>query len=127
MLKSFLGAVGIEMAAELKLAQPERKVTLIHSRSSLLSSEPLPDEFRERALSLLRDANVEIVLNSRVTQISPKTSDNGTSSGTTLTLANGSTLEAGYVINAISKFSPTSSYLPPAVIDKEGYVVVHPS
>jgi len=39
------GAVGVEIATELKVVMPDLKVTLVHSRNRLLSSEPLPDEF----------------------------------------------------------------------------------
>jgi hypothetical protein len=33
---------------------PEAKVTLIHSRQQLLSSEDLPDEFKEKTLEMLK-------------------------------------------------------------------------
>ncbi|KAK2746925.1 oxidation resistance protein 1 [Onygenales sp. PD_40] len=122
------GAVGIEMAAELKHMQPGLKVTLIHSRDKLLSSEPLPDEFRDRALELLHDAGVETIMGHRVTETSPAESSKELPvGGYTITLADGSTVKAGYVINAISKYSPTTSYLPSAVLDKEGYVRINAS
>jgi NADH dehydrogenase FAD-containing subunit len=112
------GAVGIEMAAELKLARPEQKVTLIHSRDRLLSSEPLPDSMKDRALSALQSAGVETILRSRVTLISP---DDGRSS---LTLSGGRRIQTSHVIDAVSRSSPTTSYLPAGAVDSEGYVKV---
>ncbi|PGH36457.1 hypothetical protein GX50_00642 [[Emmonsia] crescens] len=119
------GAVGIEMASELKVMQPDLKVTLIHSRAKLLSSEPLPDEFCNRALELLHDAGVETIMGSRVTGTSQTQPKGSTTPSYTLTLADGRTVKAGYVINAISKYSPTTTYLPSPVLDKEGYVKVN--
>lgn len=121
----FIGAVGIEMASELKVMQPDLKVTLIHSRAKLLSSEPLPDEFCNRALELLHDAGVETIMGSRVTGTSQTQPKGSTTPSYTLTLADGRTVKAGYVINAISKYSPTTTYLPSPVLDKEGYVKVN--
>lgn len=60
------GACGIEMAAELKEHFPEMHVTLLHSRSQLLSNEPLPDNFKEKALDLLEEAGVRVRLNTRL-------------------------------------------------------------
>ncbi|KAK0653389.1 hypothetical protein DIS24_g6132 [Lasiodiplodia hormozganensis] len=121
------GAVGIEMAAELKLVYPTLKVTLVHSRDKLLSSEPLPDDFKDRALAVLRESGVETVLGSRVLETTPVNAEDGSSSHFKLSLSDGSSMIAGQVINAISKSVPTSSYLPKAVLDDEGYVKVQPS
>jgi NADH dehydrogenase FAD-containing subunit len=117
------GAVGIEMAAELKLVQPQRRVTLIHSRTRLLSSEPLPEDLADRALFLLHDAGVKTVMGRRVTLVADAVSPG---SPVEITLDNGERLKASFVINAISKFTPTSSYLPPAALEKEGYVKIRP-
>lgn len=115
------------MAAELKLVYPTLKVTLVHSRDKLLSSEPLPDDFKDRALAVLRESGVETVLGSRVLETTPVNAEDGSSSHFKLTLSDGSSMIAGQVINAISKSVPTSSYLPKAVLDDEGYVKVQPS
>ncbi|EEH21507.1 hypothetical protein PABG_03724 [Paracoccidioides brasiliensis Pb03] len=119
------GAVGIEIAAELKMVQPDRKITLIHSRPKLLSSEPLPDEFRDRALKLLHDCGVDTIMGSRVAETTQTQSKEGVPPIHIVKLANGRTMEASYVINAISKYSPTTSYLPNSVLDREGYVKIN--
>ena len=49
------GAVGIEMAAELKAVNDALDVHLIHSRDQLLSSEPLPVECSTATIAALED------------------------------------------------------------------------
>ncbi|KAJ5301897.1 hypothetical protein PENANT_c062G08435 [Penicillium antarcticum] len=114
------GAVGIEIAAELKMLRPQGKVTLIHSRQNLLSSEPLPEDFSSKTLELLQKSNIEIVLGVRV-QETVAASDSAPAKFT-LKLSNGEELYADHVINAVSKFTPTSSYLPNEACDPEGYI-----
>ena len=114
------------MAAELKLVQPKLNVTLVHSRSKLLSSEPFTDEFRDTALNLLLEAGVEVILNSRVSQVLPSSEVNEQSPKAPVILAStdGRTIQASHVINAISKFTPTAEYLPGSALDKNGYVKI---
>lgn len=118
------GAVGIEIASELKLVQPHQSVTLIHSRPKLLSSEALPDETKDRALSLIHDAGVKTIMSTRVTKIEQAESE---SEATQLTLSDGSVVKTGLVINAISKYTPTATYLPDNALDEGGYVKIHPN
>lgn len=119
------GAVGIEMAAELKLTQPEAKVTLVQSRDKLLSAEPLPDEFKGAALEALKEMGVEIVLGrGRVTKTEIIPVD-GKASSQRLTLGDGTQLTASHVINAVSSQIPVTSYLPPSVLDNEGLVKIN--
>ncbi|RDW78292.1 FAD protein [Coleophoma crateriformis] len=120
------GAVGIEMASELKLCQPKQTVTLIHSRERLLSSEPLPDEFKDRSLIALEESGVKVILGLRVTDSEPVETADG-SPLLKLTLSNGSQINAGHVIKAISKSVPTSTYLDESLLDTDGYVKVEPS
>jgi thioredoxin reductase len=116
------GAVGIEMAAEIKLVMPEQKVTLIHSRDKLCSAEPLPDDFKDRCLIALHEAGVETVMGQRV--VESTTGRMGDKVVSTLKLADGTTLQAGQVIYAVSKSVPSTSYLPASVLDEEGYVKI---
>lgn len=119
------GAVGIEMAAEAKLCHPDIKVTLVHSRDKLLSSEPLPDETKDLALEALRDAGVEVLLSERVTATNASVGPNGRALQT-LTLQDGSHLVASQVIEAISRSIPSTSYLPKSALDSEGLVKIDP-
>lgn len=117
------GAVGIEMAAETKLCHPHTKVTLVHSRDKLLSSEPLPDEVKDTALQALRDAGVEVLLSERVTGTTAGIGPDGRPLQT-LTLQDGSHIVASQVISAISRSVPTTSYLPKSSVDSEGLVKI---
>lgn len=114
------------MAAELKEKDPQRKVTLIHSRDRLLSAEPLPDDFKDRVCSILRDDGVTVILGQRVVdhQAIETCQDKHTWH---LTLADNTQITAGHIMSAISKCVPTSSYLPQEALDHEGYVKIHPS
>jgi NADH dehydrogenase FAD-containing subunit len=115
------GAVGIEMAAELKDVFPSLSVTLIHSRAALLSSEPLPEDFKQQTLILLRQQKINVILGQRVTKI--------TSHGSTsiLTLSDGTQMTAGHVIRALSRPVPTTTYLPSSALNAENYVRISPS
>ncbi|KAJ6440806.1 pyridine nucleotide-disulfide oxidoreductase AMID-like [Purpureocillium lavendulum] len=117
------GAVGIEMAAELKLVQPSVKVTLVHSRDKLLSSEGLSDECKDKALDLVREADVDVLMSHRVkTTNKVETLDGSTKYEIEFT--NGHKMFASQVIMAVSKSVTTSSYLPSSALDEEGYVKI---
>lgn len=117
-----LGAVGIEIAAELKTFCPHLKVTLIHSRQQILSSEDLSDEFKDLALNLVHEAGVETILGARVKDTIKNS--NAESSTYEVVLSDGCRVKAGFVINAISKFHSTANYLPSTAVDEEGYVKI---
>ena len=114
------------MAAELKVVEPTRKVTLIHSRDKLLSSEPLPDDFKDRTLSVLQEAGVDVILNDRVMEVAPVQTPDGAPLYK-LTLKDGSKMATSHVIWAISHSLPSTSYLPAASLDAEGYVRIVPT
>ncbi|KAJ5561977.1 hypothetical protein N7535_003560 [Penicillium sp. DV-2018c] len=115
---------GVIIAAEIKLLQPDVKVTLVHSRHTLLSSEDLPDEFKDKTLDLLRQSKVDVVLGARVQETILATDHKA--GKYTLKLSDGRELRADHVINAVSRFTPTSSYLPKDACDPEGYVRITP-
>lgn len=114
------------MAAELKILVPEQKVTLIHSRRRLLSSEPLPDDFAERVETVLHEVGVEVILEQRVVDTTA-VDVNGERRAWRLTLSDGQQLTTGHVLSAISRPVPTSTYLSPEALTDDGYVKVHSS
>ncbi|KAL4891566.1 hypothetical protein BDV59DRAFT_208978 [Aspergillus ambiguus] len=118
------GAVGVEIAAELKVLNPSQKVTIVHSRDRLLSAEPLPDDFKERVAYVLQKAGVNVILSKRVMEIAESKKERRVWA---LTLADKSNVHVGHVINATSKSAPTSSYLPQDVLDNNGYVMIRSS
>ncbi|RGP77722.1 hypothetical protein FLONG3_4181 [Fusarium longipes] len=120
------GAVGVEIAAKLKMFMPELAVTLVHSRDKLLSSEPIPDEVKEKTLELLLEAQVTVLMNHRLRQIT----DGETSDGrpeVRLEFSNGTQMVASKAIRAISQGVPSTGYLPTSALDSNGYVKVLPN
>lgn len=101
---------------------PHLKVTLIHSRQRILSSEDLPDEFKDVALNLVHEAGVETILGARVKDTIKKTDSNSTLYE--VVLSDDRRIQADFVINAISKFHPTATYLPSTAVDEEGYIKI---
>lgn len=118
------GAVGIEMAAELKMVKPHVKVTLVHSRDKLLSSEGLPDEVKDIALDLLKESGVEVLMNHRLATTTKVESTDGAPKYE-IEFTNGSKITASEVVMAISRSVPTTSYLPASAVDEEGYVKIN--
>ncbi|KAH7395456.1 hypothetical protein BKA64DRAFT_576812 [Cadophora sp. MPI-SDFR-AT-0126] len=118
------GAVGVEMAAEIKMVEPTQKVTLIHSRDKLLSSEPLPDDFKDRSAEVLREGGVELIVNERVTEnVEVESTDR--SPRYRLTLSSGKQIFAGKVIFAVSKSVPTTTFMPKSTLDTDGLIKIH--
>jgi NADH dehydrogenase FAD-containing subunit len=115
------GAVGVEFAAEIKSCYPEIGVTLVHSRSEVLSSEPLPSDVKDRARILLEEEGVELVLGSRASVVEKP---NGQFS---VTLANGDILTADFVIDSTKKGIPTTDVLPSACLNNDKEIMVHQS
>lgn len=119
------GAVGIEMAAELKHVKPHLKVTLAHSRDKLLSSEPLPDECKDKALDLVKETGVDVLMSHRLASSTKVDSPDG-SSKYEVEFTNGHKMTASAVVMALSKSISTASYLPSSATDAEGLVKIVP-
>lgn len=117
------GACGIEMAAELKYVKPHLKVTLVHSRDKLMSSEPLPDECKDKALEMVKETGVEVLMSHRLASSTKVESSDG-SSKYEVEFTNGHRMTASTVIMALSKSISTASYLPSSATDSEGLVKV---
>tara|TARA_R110002060_G_scaffold27857_1_gene37780 strand:+ start:313 stop:681 length:369 start_codon:yes stop_codon:yes gene_type:complete len=112
------------MAAEIKMVQPTQKVTLIHSRDKLLSSEPLPDDFKDRSAEVLVEGGVELIVNERVTENVEVELTDG-SPRYRLTLSSGKQIFAGKVIFAVSQSVPTTTFMPESTLDANGFVKIH--
>ena len=105
----------------MKLLHPDIKVTLVHSHDKLLSSEPLPEECKDTALRLVKDAGVTILLNHRVHKATEAIADDG-SKCQLLHFTNGHTMMSSTVVMAVSRSVPSTEYLPHAALDIDGYV-----
>lgn len=63
------GAVGVEMAGELRAYHPGKKVYLIDGRSELLSSQNVAPKLRAAAKRALSNMGVELILGDRVVDV----------------------------------------------------------
>lgn len=113
------GAVGIEFAGEIKNYYPGIKVTLVHSRDQVLSSEPLPAEVKEKVKDILIEEGVEVITGNRaaITEL-----PNGEFEAK---LADGRILTADFVIDSTRKGEPTTDPLPEACLNKDREVKVN--
>ncbi|KAK6216507.1 hypothetical protein LQW54_003513 [Pestalotiopsis sp. IQ-011] len=109
------GAVGIEMAAELKTVQPNVKVVLAHSREKLLSAEPLPDMVKDCALELTRAAGVEVLMEHRLAG-QTLTKNAAGQDAYAVEFENGHKMTASAVVMAISRSVPSTDFLPAAAL-----------
>lgn len=116
------------MASEAKIHFPQAEVVLIHSRSQLLSNEPLPDDFKAKALEILQSQGVRVLLNTRVL------SDEKSSNSTNLQLSNNESLPCDRVIYSAQQqgantnfLSSSSPSLSSSLFDSQGCVKIQPS
>ncbi|RAH67820.1 FAD/NAD(P)-binding domain-containing protein [Aspergillus aculeatinus CBS 121060] len=116
------GAVGIEMAAEIKHRYPTKQVALVHSRSALLSSEPVPTEFQYQVLQVAQLGGVNVMLKNRVLSVTK-----GLGNTKMIKLEDGNHLTADEVIWATSSAAPVTEFLPREALDEKGFVNVLPS
>lgn len=72
------GAVGIELAGDLKHYRPDKQINLIHPHDTF-PPEPLADDFKEKAYKSLQDCGINLMMNTRVK--ATKTIDMGTTTG----------------------------------------------
>ncbi|KXJ88889.1 hypothetical protein Micbo1qcDRAFT_214051 [Microdochium bolleyi] len=120
------GAVGIEMAAELKVVKPDLHVVLAHSRSKLMSAEPIPDSVRECVYDAVVRGGVQVLLNHRLKGQTPAENSSGAAVHH-VEFENGDTMVASEVIFAVSKSVPSTDFLPSQTLNEEGYVNVEPN
>ncbi|KAJ2743592.1 hypothetical protein GGI20_003628 [Coemansia sp. BCRC 34301] len=136
------GAVGIELAADIKSDFPEKQVTLVHSRA-LPVPGPFKDEFRHMVVDILEEIGVDVVLGERVVKQTPESGDMSytpskssecpppehvgtTSTDAELTLASGRKLHADLAIRclgALAKRSLLQLPLAPDLFGEDGIAV----
>ncbi|KAJ2304023.1 hypothetical protein IWW55_002632 [Coemansia sp. RSA 2706] len=124
------GAVGIEMAADIKSDFPKKAVTLVHSRALPLPG-PFKDEFRSSVVRILRDEiGVDLVLGQRVVAQNPASADMmnqgehepesvlATASNAALTLGNGHVLQSDWAVRCLGTFDKCSVVNLPSSTDE---------
>eukprot|EP01040_Poterioochromonas_malhamensis_P016314 gene16314-18490_t len=105
------GAIGTEAAADIKLRHKEKKVTLIHSESEVLTL--LKDPFRLKATAFLEKIGIELTLSDRVDRV-----DNGMAY-----LGSGRSIPCDLYIPAFAQ-GGNATFLPGASKDSRNYAKV---
>jgi NADH dehydrogenase FAD-containing subunit len=121
------GAVGVQMACDLKELYPEKSVTLVHSREQLMPvyHEGLSNLIKER----FKELGVDLVTGSRVVVPPGGFPNNGEVFD--IRLQNGRTLSAEFVIQATGQ-TPNNQFLagldePSVVNPRNGFIRVLPT
>lgn len=126
------GAVGVQMACDLKEIYPEKEVTLVHSRQHIMPvyNEKLSDMIKERFAEL----GVKFVGGSRVNIPAGGYPLGGTGEPITVSLQDGRTLTADFVVQATGQIPNTQFLkdLAPSSNDslinpKNGFIRVKPT
>lgn len=117
------GVVGVEIVSELKIVMPDLKVTLVHCRNSLLSSEPLPDEFKAITFKAVQAAGIEVILEKPVASVKPISGKDGDQVYQVI-FTDSSYILTGHVVKIMSKSVPSTNYLPVTALIAEGYVKI---
>jgi len=110
------GAVGIEMSAEMKVHFPQCEVILVHSRDTLLSTEPLTDEYKSIAYNLLTQQGVEVILGQRVVD------ELAEGDGKVIVLSGGDTIKCDKVIYTAQQQGANTTFVPSEVLDTKGCI-----
>ncbi|KAF4769985.1 hypothetical protein HAV15_011638 [Penicillium sp. str.  len=94
------------------------KIKMHHPKTRLLSNEPLPDEFKSRALELLKEEGVEVILCERptITALPDQTSRIETN--------HAKQMNAGHVFWATSQKAPSTGFLPKSLLREDGSIMV---
>lgn len=126
------GAVGVQMACDLKEIYPDKEVTLVHSRDHIMPvyHEKLSDLIKER----FQELGINFIGGSRVNIPEGGYPIGGTGEPIEVKLQDGRTLTADFVIQATGQ-SPNTQWLkdlPPSSADsiinpKNGFVRVRPT
>ncbi|ORY66179.1 uncharacterized protein BCR38DRAFT_483830 [Pseudomassariella vexata] len=100
------GAVGVQMACDLKELYPDKEITLVHSRDQLMPvyHEKLSDMIKTR----FKELNVNLTTGSRA--VVPQGGFDNNAKPINLTLQDGRTLEADFVIQATGQI-PNNQFL----------------
>ncbi|KAH7012365.1 hypothetical protein B0J12DRAFT_586895 [Macrophomina phaseolina] len=111
------GAVGVEVAADVKSQYPEKKVTLVHSRGEVMGR--FGEGLREVARKGLEELGVEVVLGERVVE-------KGKGG---VVLSSGTRIDCDFLIDSTGQ-KPASGIiadLSPSSIAESGYIQVKPT
>jgi apoptosis-inducing factor 2 len=97
------GPTGLELAGEIRAQYPDKAITVIQSQSQILSnsSPPLVDKMITTLNDQLTAMNINVILNTRVTNLPTSLSDGFLTNLRTLVLSDGQTLDTDLTVVCI--------------------------
>jgi hypothetical protein len=110
------------MAAKIKL-EYNNEVILVHSRNKLISAEPLPEEYKDRAFELLSITGTQIKLGQRVTDEQVVKSEDGLTR-IEITLSSGETILCDKIIYSATQKGANTLFVPKQGRDANGCILV---
>jgi NADH dehydrogenase FAD-containing subunit len=117
------GSVGVETAAEIKEAFPEKVVTIIQSGDSLLTNT-ISKSTKDALLKKVKALGIEVVFNERIDL--DKYPD--LSKPLEMVSNKGTVFKSDYAFNCIGRLTPNSAFLKRLdVLDERGFVNVKPT
>lgn len=117
------GAVGVEVAGEIKVKYPSKSVTILESRNQLVAGEDVRDKFRTKLATYLKRLGVKVVLGER---LETRLAGNGFEKRT-LRTDKGTEIESDVQL-LCGGFSPTTELvqkLDASLVTPEGFVKVN--
>jgi hypothetical protein len=111
------------MAAKIQLEYPNNEVILVHSRDKLISAEPLPDEYKDRAYELLSITGTQILLGQRVTDERVVESKDG-QTRIEVTLSSGDKILCDKIIYSATQKGANTPFVPKQGRDANGCILV---
>lgn len=116
------GAVGVEIAAEIKTEFPDKKVTIVHGMANL-TNETYTLKFRQALEKRLQKIGIELLLDEMVTAFPPRT-------GPEVTTRSGKSVPADLVLVTTGPKPNTlfiKESLGDSAVSEAGFVKVHPT
>ncbi|KAK9379362.1 uncharacterized protein V2V93DRAFT_406746 [Kockiozyma suomiensis] len=124
------GAVGIELAGELKYFYPNKTITLLHSRDRLPPEPSLDPGFSVQVLDALQRLGVDTYLNTRVTSTAPADKSNFSIGKEIVTTLDGKEFHSDLTVWCTFRGNPATEFMDPKVyastLDEFGVLKVNP-
>ncbi|SPO01203.1 related to Amid-like NADH oxidoreductase [Cephalotrichum gorgonifer] len=118
------GAIGVQMATDIKEIYPDKEVTLVHSREKLMPSfHPKMDEILR---SRLGELGVEVVTGSRAVMPKEDVGAGNKPETVELSLQNGRRIPADLVIPATGQI-PNNQFVELSQLSEKGFIKVRPT
>ncbi|KIK61786.1 hypothetical protein GYMLUDRAFT_42829 [Collybiopsis luxurians FD-317 M1] len=119
------GAVGIELAGELKDAFPSKPVTIIH-RQNLLLNPTYPDKFRVAIQQQLESRGINVIVNDSILESDASYVAESCAPEVGFVTEQGKKLKPDLVVPTWGT-RPNTSYLPSDVLSSSGHVKILPT